>query len=309
MTDSRSQPDPSIAALIRAAADGQLDAEQAAALEAHRAANPGECACIDHAIGCEKQLRSACGRVLSDCPPPSRKLYETVAAIAAQSRNQSRASTTGVETRAAETRERSFWAGFAAGPFVRSLGAVAALLLIGLTLFLFGSPVTDATAAHAREVARFVSGEHNRCELDPNAAAKKFDIAEIDRVPERYAGLTGRSLTLDDLLDTRAAGLRFLDAGTCHVPGSEASVHIRFETTTQPEGEQPSIISLFIQPDNGYLHLEEGKAYRLRAENASDKTVLTWARDGRRYTLVSDRPEPCPKVLSACGLPETPEQI
>lgn len=313
MTADQHQPDLSTAALIRAAADNELTADQRARLDTLAAADPD----IARQIESERELRKACKRVMSDCPAPSASLRDRVAAAAAAGRGQYEAGSNAgedavaaaIEDRSAETRNQSFWSGVAASPVVRSFGAMAAVLLVGLVLFLMGAPVGDATTAHAQEVARFVSGEHNRCAMDP-AAVGKFDVQELERIPERFAGLTGQAVTVADLLDAETAGLRFIDAGGCHIPGSKASMHIRFETDGHPDCPDRAQVSLFIQPDSGYLELAEGKAYRLQPEDASSKqTVIAWRRDGLSYVLVSDRAEACPKVLQSAGLPEQLEQI
>lgn len=307
----------STAELIRLAADHELTPDLQAELDRRRASEASVDAQVTSGIMAEQRLRDSAIRAL-EVPAPSQALRESVAAIVAESRANAESVADGVEARSSETRDQSFWASFNNTAVGRSIGAMAAVFLVGFVLFIMGAPtggLFGGTTLQAREVAAFIDREHNRCSMDPEDAYGKFTAESMDAIPTQFTELLGTGFEVEDLILSRVEGLTFVEAGRCRVPGSEGkSVHIRFETEGHPECPDKSLVSLFIQPDTGFLKLDEGKAYSLNPTGEEPqvgeaKSIIAWTRGGMLYLIVSDRAEACPKMLDTAGLPHELKRI
>ena len=115
------------AAVIRAAADGELDAELASEK------NSGLVSMVKNAqaeVSFERGLRDATGRVMGGIAAPA-GLRERILASAAEAgiESEDNALAAGLEKRAEETRSAGFWSGMLTRG--RVAGAIAAMLLIG----------------------------------------------------------------------------------------------------------------------------------------------------------------------------------
>ncbi|MEM9064961.1 MAG: hypothetical protein AAGB51_05670 [Planctomycetota bacterium] len=296
MTTDR-DPNLNLAALLRAAADDELTAEQRVRLDAHLAAHPEDA----DRVAFERELRQAVSRVIADATPSvSDRLRERVRAIAAEARGEDSQAVSGVESLAAETSQPSFWANPLHSPLGRGIGSLAALIALAAVLWFVPAPVV--TPAYAQAVAQHVSSEHSRCALLDDAVNAKFSVNSLEEVPAAFRSITGRDVSLASLALADFEGMTFVDAGRCRVPPStESSLHVRFRTDA---GE---LISLFVQPAASDLGMEEGVTYQYTGHAPKDgsacATVIGWTKSGFVYYLVSDRSAPCANVLKSVGQP------
>lgn len=277
-----------IGALLRLAADGELGPEQMERLEAHLAAHPEDAARIEF----ERDLRKACARACCGCGCAPASLRERILAGAEP------AATVGPEA----TRSRSYWL---TGAIAR-YGALAAMVaLVALVSFLagrVGAPEQQAGVeipsptprAVALSLASFARAEHERCEGGGPAIEGKFSIHDPGAVSEELSSIVGRAVTIPCILRAEREGLHFVDAGLCHPPTGDA-MHIRFSTS----GElRPPLVSLWVQPDDGRLAIEDGVTYVL---GDGGECVRFWRLNGMRYVLV------CPDAAAAPGVREALE--
>ena len=292
----------SIAALLRLAADGELDAEQEARLRAHLEAHPED----EQRIEFDRQLRCACRRACSPecCAPES--LRDRIRACCCES-EQSDALAEGLASLAEQTRTPSFWA----GRVVARFGAIAALIaLVAVVTVLVrqtgtvpghgslggaeGSGVIEASMAE--QIATFVRDEHDRCASMPAQLNSKFTVREVTEIPAKYESLFGQAVTLASVLKASEYGLRFVDAGKCHVPTGTA-IHIRFQTDDPEAG----FVSLWIQPDDSQMDIEEGITYTC---GEGCDCVRFWRAEGVRYVLVSPNLAVAPAAGQALDCPK-----
>lgn len=298
-------PPDLIPTLLRLAADGELSPAQTDQVRAHLEAHPEDADAIDF----ERNLRASCARAMGSAVAPAHLRARILAQIAQSTQTSESSEGThtadladALESRAAETRDRSFWRRMT--PAVRALAA-AVLLLVGGTFIYqvanIGSGSASPALAQMTSIANFVGNEHNRCVLDPTTA-RKFTIRELTSAPGAFAAIVGRSPTFPDLA---GVGLNFLDGGKCHVPGDGQSMHLRFQVGNSPD----RVISLFIQSiasESDQL-FEAGKSYQLACKNPpknQDKSpiIYGWTADGLNYFLVADDAELCESYRRAIGL-------
>jgi anti-sigma factor RsiW len=117
------------ASLLRAAADGELDAEGEARLGEHLSSHPG----AERRIAFDAGLRGACGRAMSGVSAPAGLADRVRAAVERDARIQAdedAAYASGIAARSSETRERSFWQ-TGTGRAVAGLAAVLVLAVAG----------------------------------------------------------------------------------------------------------------------------------------------------------------------------------
>ncbi|HED53480.1 MAG TPA: hypothetical protein ENJ00_04690 [Phycisphaerales bacterium] len=272
------------AALLRAAADGELDSVQERHLEVLLEAEPGDAARIE----CECLLREALGRVCSvdaGAPAPEGLRERVLEAMRCEDLDEVSPMIGGVpEQMADRTRSVSFWAG--AGR--KAMLSVAALLLLSASLMWFSRSreaiqvLRDRTAA-----ASFVATEHGNCINDLAHAREKFAIQDPAELPAFAGSVVGKEIALADLIASGASNINFLDAGRCSVPSGGPSMHLQFSLPEQGS----DVVSLFIQRDGGRLGLEEGVAYELDpgaggSEPIKSPCVYLWLREGLVYYLV-----------------------
>lgn len=240
----------SITTLLRMAADGELDSAQEAVLRTHLEAHPEHAKCIEF----ERRLREACRCACSsDCCAPA-GLRDRVEGCCRESRLADR-----LADRAGQTRQPSFWA----GRVIARFGAVAALLaLVSVMAFMVvrtgglpggGGPGELDPGVMIDRVARFARAEHGRCEDPPTIPNSKFTVRQAGELESQFAGMAGRELSLASVLAAQQHGLRFVDAGPCHLPGGGTAMHIRF----QAESPEAAMVSVWAWVD-GSIELEEG---------------------------------------------------
>lgn len=289
--EGHNQDELSIAALLRMAADGELDERQDAALRAHLEAHPED----QERVEFERRLRDACRCACAPecCAPPG--LLERVRACCTEDAPADR-----LGAGAGQTRDRGFWA----GRMVARFGAIAALIaLVAVVSFMVGRTGVVPTAGlgavdphtMVERVARFVRKEHDRCADGPPAVNPKFTVHRVEEVPAEFEALMGKAVTLQTVFDAESQGLRFVDAGECHLPTGTA-LHIRF----QPDDPNACMVSLWAQPDDGSLPIEEGVPYT--CGEGTDR-VRFWLADDVRYVLVCPDPGVAPAAERALNCP------
>ncbi len=280
----------SVSALLRAAADGELDVDQQARLDAHLREHPQD----EARIAFESQLRQACGRVMGPSSTPAGLRDRVVARLESEAEQELIAER--IEARAAETRNPNFWNRLT--PMVQSVAAAVLLLVGGVFLFQVLNIGSGSVAqAHMSEIATFVGDEHNRCIIDPSRAAK-FGINELESAPAILQEIIGKSISPADLA---IGGLAFRDGGRCQVPGKGESVHLRFDVVEQP-GETVSLFIQQVASESDEL-FEDGKSYEMKSDNiAGNRLVYGWTIDGLNYFLVAQNRELCEDYSIASGL-------
>ncbi len=289
-----------VAVLLRLAADDELDASAQTQLEAHLRAHPEDQAIID----AERALRRACSRACSSdvSAPPS--LRNRIDAIIAQSRQHEAQSASSVSTPvaddepsvpqslASQTQSRRFWI---RQTVVRYAALAAMIALVAVVAFQVGRS-SDSWKPMGTQIAAFARHEHTRCLSDMPVIESKFTITELDQVPSEFAAITGKAVTLPAILHAQQAGLEFIDAGQCHLPGRGKSMQIRFRTADHPD----QIISLWVQDDDGQLPLKEGITY---TTGSGSDCVRLWRVDGIRYVLVCPDENTAPLATQAFEAP------
>lgn len=313
-----------IAALLRAAADGELSDCQCEQLEAYLAENPE----AESQIRFEKALRSCCERVMTKpcCPDEIRaKILAkadvgTVAAstVAASdssdglSNNDDEAYAKRIEGISSYTRSQSFWS---RSPM---MGAAAALLILVAGALIWQSAslgthnapssLTFQQASYYNRVSEFVVNEHNRC-CDDEIAQAKLIQHDIVQTNEYFSEAFEHQL---DVPDPQQSGdqIKYFGGGDCAVPSTARSGHLRFDTIA-PGGKRVSL-SLFIAPDPGLLPLSEGMTYTINAKACQDAgtRLFAWVSNGVQYLLVSDASdEMCAQVRDLMNAPSSLSSI
>lgn len=294
-----------VAVLLRLAADDELDASAQSQLQAHLRAHPEDQTIIE----AERALRRACSRACSGDANTPPSLCSRIDSIIAQSRQHetqsaSPASTSPASTPvvddepsipqslAAQTRSRRFWVG---QTVVRYAALAAMIALVALVAFQVGRS-SDSWKPMGTQIAAFARHEHTRCLTDMPVIESKFTIKELDKVPSEFAAITGKTVTLPAILHAQQAGLEFIDAGQCHLPGKGKSMQIRFRTADNPD----EILSLWVQDDDGQLPLKEGTTY---TTGSGRNCVRLWRVDGIRYVLVCPDENTAPLATQAFHAP------
>ncbi len=327
----------SVGALIRAAADGELTAEQVAEFERLCA----ERQCTQDRVRFEQTLRESCGRVMTGGPCCTEALRARILELAARTRDEAAPAAAGdamgggltgrvpegvsegvsggaagrtesmderVERLAVQTRTPAFWR--------RSPGlvAAAAVLLSAAGVLVWQATrlpgvqpppgMTHQQVAFRDRVAGFVSGEHSRCCRSDVAAQAKLIHRDPAVARAHYAQVFGTASLHLDAGAVEAGTVSFWGGGDCHVPGSTVSAHIRFDAVS-PQGEAVQL-SLFVMPDNQRLPLEPGTTYRLESAACDEAGVSLygWSAGGLTYLLVSEASgEFCAMVRGALQAP------
>lgn len=307
------------ASLLRAAADGELDAEGEARLVEHLSSHPG----AERAIAFEAGLRGACGRAMGPVSVPAGLADRVLGELERDARIPAEeeaarepvggaASASGIEARASRTRDRSFWRS-GPGRAVAGLAAVLVVAVAGLgfgTLFA-GSGGGSVPSAHSEnpypmQLARFVANEHERVTSTPGAADRKFQIRDELVAAQRAAEALGHS---PEIPDCGEGPLTFGGGGPCAVPGTGQSTHLRFLVNLpDASGRMHEVpVSVFVKKDAGEMSLSEGVTYKMNTETygVAETFICVWAREGLVYVMAARLPDApgCDAVLTAMGVP------
>jgi hypothetical protein len=280
--------DPTLASLLRAAADGELSPGQRRELDAHLRANPGDQTRIDF----EQRLRGAVGRTM-EAPRAPDALRGRIAALAEQPESLP-------EHLSEQTRRPMYWSR------ARShLAAVAALLVLvfgawQLSHILSPGP-GPSQEAYSVQLAGFLGREHSRCSRDPEAAARKFHVRDVQDLPVLARDWVGQPVNLEELF---VSPVEFMGAGRCGVPSKGKSIHVRV-AVPRPDGPGSCRVSLFIKQDGGELPMEDGVTYRLTppASEESAKEFIVWRCGSLVYFLVCDDADSAQRAWTHAGLP------
>ncbi|MCA9304225.1 MAG: hypothetical protein KC996_08890 [Phycisphaerales bacterium] len=289
-----------LAAKIRACADGELRGDECAQLKAYLESHPDAA----RQLGFEKELKSCCERVLRDkpcCPEALRAKITSMccgeqvqAASAAEISDliEDPAFAQGIESSNEGTRARSFWLRSSViSTLAAGLVIVAGVLVYQAATFKPTIPrdgMTIQQTSYVDRVGDFVVREHNRC-CNDDAAAAKLIRHDINEATAYFSEAFGRSLVTPDLADV-AGKVSFYGGGDCHVPSTPRSGHLRFDAVD--DSGNPIRLSLFVAtlPKEELLPMQEGMTYRVNSASCADAgaSLFAWKRDGIMYLLVSE---------------------
>jgi hypothetical protein len=294
MTDDQHQHDASHAtpdspgALLRAAADDELAADDRARLDDLLAGRPG----LSSGIDFERDLRAACGRVLGAVAAPAGLADRVRTAIADD------ALAAGLEDASPRTTDRGFWSRRA----LLSAAPAAVLLLAGALLFQASRvsrvPLDTDQLAYRQQLAGFLTEQHDKSCAGLVDAQQRDPLrfTEPTACEEAMTERLGRHVRVP-LCDTSRA-VYFAGGGPCGVPGQGPSGHFLYNADAAPD------ISVFVKQDNGELPLEPGRTYALntRACGVPGSRILTRVDDGVLYFFVFNQGPGCQKALEALGV-------
>ncbi len=313
-----------LAVRLRMAADGELEAADREALEAHLARSLEDRARIQF----EQELKGAVGRVMDGATAPA-SLRARVVEIIEASREDAAASAPESEPMAAVaptvesveaapsvepesapermapmTREPSFWSrrgvlGGLAAAAVLALATVFIVRMAGIT----SVPLSADQEAYRAQLVRHVAGEHRRME-DPDAASRKLAMHEPDEVERFFSEvMDAPGGEVRQLIESTAQCV-FSGAGNCRIPGADgAAAHVMLSVGSE-SGSAP--VSVFVSADPHQLPMDPGETYVIDTGACGEggTRVLAWT-DGRLLYLVVSEAErrACPAVLKRLGRP------
>jgi hypothetical protein len=277
-----------LAAKLRACADGELKGDECEMLRKYLETNPDAA----KQMGFEKELRSCCERVLKDQPCCPDTLRSKITAMCGCESTDEAGFTERIDASNEQTRSRSYW--------MRSslISAAAAVLVIAAGVLIYQAATFKQIdvpahlnlqqATYINRVGDFVVREHNRCCNDKAAAAKlvRHDITEAT---DYFSEAFGMQLVAPEL-DGVAGEVSFYGGGDCHVPSTSRSGHFRFDAT-DAAGEQIRL-SLFVAPvpTNNLIPMDEGITYKVNSESCDEAgaNLFAWQNNGIMYLLVSE---------------------
>jgi hypothetical protein len=311
------------ASLMRAAADGELDAEGEALLGDHADAFPG----ADRRVAFDRGLRAACakamavdtpagladrvrGALAADASSGSSVSSENAPAAASVDAAEEAAFADAVAARSAETRDPSFWQ----SPAIRSIGAIAALLLIAVTA-VFGlrnMQTTPAGQGYHVQLAQFVANEHDRVSSSESAAARKFHGEDPSAVATELGAILG---SLPDMPHCDEQSVKFGGGSKCRVPGQGPSTHFQFfvEAADGVGPPQKLPVSVFVKRASGELEVVEGVTYEVDtlACGVEDASMYVWRRGDLLYVLVAKGADEAGSrlILQAMNVPDATARL
>lgn len=308
----------SIAAMLRACADGEISPESCDRLKLYLAEHPEAESQIDF----ERSLKGSCGRVLAEpsrCPDALRAkiaglaegtLVEHVGAQGSLSFDEAGIQASN-EITDIPTTHQSFWR---RSPMMSAMAA-ALVLAAGALIWQSSSIITKGgglgavqttPVSYAERVGNFVAREHLRC-CEEDAASKKLVHHDVDQAVAYFSEKFAMPVVTPAGFETPegdASGITFYGGGDCHVPSTSGSGHMRFDAIG-PDGD-PISLSLFVSPDPGLLELEEGVTYKLDSTQCSEQgaNLFAWVTDGILYLLVSEADQDmCAEVRGMMNAP------
>ncbi len=283
--------------LLRAAADGELDAADAAQLEGHLQRHPDDRAVIE----AERRLRRELAELAKEPVPAAiaARLAARVAAVRARSdaRDDDRPAIVGrVGPSGGRIR-------------MLAMAALVAIAAIGGTIlavhFLAPAPVADRNG-YRTELIRFIDQHQHTCEVHAELVGTYLTTTAMDKVPQALAGILGGS---PDLGELEARGFVLLGAGRCAVPGRGRSARLVFRAPPDGGEGEGSVLSLHIQEDRGEdrgaLAIPEGTTLQLVDERSDaerpSRPIYCWRRDGFVFFVTSPSESALAGVVRALG--------
>lgn len=300
--------------MLRAAADGELPEK----LNDRLRSSSEACESSDARIAFERNLRSACARVLQpdteEAPAASAELHATIGRIASAAR-----AATNTAVHPATKREASAAGRRRAARRLGWIALTAITLVVGVAVGMkLAAPApTFLTSPERARIALtgFLESEHRRCTLNERALKNKMTEYTLSEVPTKFAGLLGAELSVASV---QRAGYQFLGCGRCAVPGRGESVHLIFRDSSRPAltSEQRAALkngddaqlSLFIQSDTDELPIDANTTYRLET-GLGEPLVLIWRRDGLVYYLVTETEAAQDRAIESLDLEHASEVL
>lgn len=287
--ESSSPFDPlSIAAIVCAAADDALTADQRRALESLRQSDP----LIDDRIAFESAISHRINQNLSAPVSAPASLRASIQDLFAQERD--------AVVGPVSTRSGAFWA---SKPTTWLAVAASILLLVSVGVVMnssvgskLGPPVGAPFAAQLVDASNFIVAEHNQCSAFDSYFERKFTVRNDADVSDAVVQLLGNPPTRIKL---DQAGYEFVGMGKCTVPGAGESVHMIY----RPIDQSRPTLSLFVQQASARPDIKVGVRYRLSTPVGAP--VLVWKKQGLIYYLFS--PDPTAES-DACDLLEAPDE-
>lgn len=278
--------------LLRAAADGELTAQDRSDLEAHLRTNPDDAAVVLF----EQRLRESVG--VEVWGEPSADLRARIAGLCAGS--------TSPDIKQSKPLHRL--SPFGNVGLLWAYGSLAAILLVAVGIAVWlprpGANLppqgTLVTASHREALSSFISAQHKACEVSAAMVSKRFRIGPLSDATAPLSDILG---VTPDLSSLNHPNVRYLGASECAVPGDGNSIHIVLDVTSSVTGSsEAALVSLFIQRDTGEVAIETGQAYELTATGGDGPPIVVW-RDGVMiYFLRSSSPTELDAVQRAIGI-------
>lgn len=277
------------AALVRAAADGEVTAADQRRLDGLLDSNPDWSSRMEF----ERSLREATGRVMGAVSTPAGLADRVRAAIRADDELAD-----SIEALSPETRKPSFWTR-------RTWMSVAAVFVLGLSAALILQAnqlsrvnLSSDQLAYRQQLAGFLTTQHDKTCEDLVKAQHGGKLKFLD--PTEYEAEMAKALNHAVKVPScdRSRKVYFAGGGRCGVPGQGPSGHMVYNADFAPD------ISVFIKLDNGELPLKEGRTYALATEDCglAGTRILTRSVDGVLYFFVFHDSAGCRKALEALGV-------
>lgn len=271
MTFDRMNLDQRLAAF----ADGELDPACRVAVLEYLAEHPDAM----RKLVAEHKLRSACGRVIaSSCGGCCAEVKRRVAELARDTpitTDFTGGASPGDQDVLRPATGWSRWTPLAAA----AVFFIAAI--IALSIGNRRDSLGDGSIIPVSQVEMF-QWRHTRCSRAVDALETGSYPQQIDALPAAIAASLGEQPY--PVLDLSAAGYAFERAGPCNIPGEQA-IHLIYKA--RPDTGRDDRLSLWIEPDNGHLRLEPGKAYHITGDTAAHP-ILVWKHGDMIYYLVGD---------------------
>jgi len=277
------------AALLRAAADGEVTAADQRRLDGLLDAHPH----LQSSLEFERALRDATGRVMGAVSTPAGLADRVRAAIRADAEVAD-----SIDALGEQTRKPAFWAR-------RTWMSVAAVFVLGLSaaLIIQATQISQVSLsadqlAYRQQLAGFLSTQHDKTCQDLVEAQKggKLKFSDPTEYEAEIAKVLNHAVKVPRC--DRSRKVYFAGGGRCGVPGEGPSGHMVYNAEFAPN------ISVFIKLDRGELPLKEGRTYALATEDCGmpGTRILTRSVDGVLYFFVFREGSGCQKALAALGV-------
>ena len=295
-----------LAALIRAAADGEISPADRERLEAELSE-----ARVDERVAFERALRESVREHMTGPAAPAglrERITDAMAAataVAAVDENETMHSrSAGGVGDARLTRDRRWWA----SPLVATLGrwgAVAAVLAIAATL-IFNASRSTVTASpyspeEASQLVSFIGRQHDACKDFNETWERKMKFQS----PEAAQAAAAEILQIaPDAFHFREPltrkGYEFAGLGRCAVPGGDHSVHLIYKRPSDG-----AAVSLFIQT-NARTKLPSSCCL---VDKCQAPECAIWQDGPVRYYVFSEKVDAVAEVMDAFNVKRRHEEL
>jgi anti-sigma factor RsiW len=168
--------------------------------------------------------------------------------------------------------------------YIGYLSAAAAVLLIaagGWAVWAFSNRGVEVLRRSDLVPVSYVTSAAQR-HINCSKHAEHFHAGfprKVEEMPASLRQYLGHDAVCPDLTKL---GYRFIGCGPCTIPGGKTA-HLLY----RPINGQGGCVSLFVQPDEGQLKLENGRVYFARDE-ADATPMIIWRSEGVVYYLVGE---------------------